>query len=49
MEEMLKNDNVSRKFIRLLIDRIDDIKLKKYSEKCNYQYEIIKQYRNIEI
>lgn len=48
MEEMLKNDNASRKFIRLLIDRIDDIKLKKYSEKCNYQYEIIKQYRNIE-
>ena len=28
MEELFKDDNVSRKFIKLLIDRIDDVKLK---------------------
>ena len=48
MEELFKEDNVSRKFIKLLIDRIDDVKLKKYSERCNYQYEIINQYEEIE-
>ena len=48
MEELFKDDNVSRKFIKLLIDRIDDVKLKKYSERCNYQYEIINQYEKIE-
>lgn len=48
MEELFKDDNVSRKFIKLLIDRIDDVKLKKYSERCNYQYEIINQYEEIE-
>ena len=48
MEELFKDDNVSRKSIKLLIDRIDDVKLKKYSERCNYQYEIINQYEKIE-
>ena len=48
MEELFKDDNISRKFIKLLIDRIDDVKLKKYSERCNYQYEIINQYEKIE-
>ena len=48
MEELFKDNNVSRKFIKLLIDRIDDVKLKKYSERCNYQYEIINQYEKIE-
>lgn len=28
MEELFKDDNVSRKFIKLLIDQIDDVKLK---------------------
>lgn len=49
MEELFKDDNVSRKFIKLLIDRIDDVKLKKHSERCNYQYEIINQYEEIEV
>ena len=31
-----------------MIDRIDDVKLKKNSERCNYQYEIINQYEKIE-
>lgn len=48
MEELFKDDNIFRKFIKLLIDRIDDVKLKKYSERCNYQYEIINQYEKIE-
>ena len=48
MEKLFKDDNISRKFIKLLIDRIDDVKLKKYSERCNYQYEIINQYEKIE-
>ena len=44
-----KSQSISKKLIKLIIDKIGDIKLQNYINKEEYKIEIKQQYNNIDI